>query len=253
MTVTWMSAGGPEKSSSSSTAARAACVARVVRRPDAAPREAGVALLMALMVTLFVSAVGGALVLLAATETRIAGGEEWRHEARGVAEVLLERVFQDLSLAPDWTAVLSGGAGASFQDPAGRPRAVSWDPLDLAALTLNVQREADDFSRWGPDGPRWRLYAFGPADRLFAAAGPASGGAASGGPGADRASAFYVIAWVADDPGEGDDDPGADRNETVQVRAEAFGPMRTRCAVLATVRRKSGMLQLVSWRLPDAP
>lgn len=215
-----------------------------------APREAGVALLMALLVTLFVSAVGGALVLLAATETRIAGGEEWRHEARGVAEVLLERVFQDLLLTPDWTSVLSGGASGSFVDPTGRPRAVGWGPLDLAALTLNVQREADDFNRWGPDGPQWRLYAFGPADKLFAA-GPGSAGAAA--PAPPRASAFYVIAWVADDPGEGDGDPAADRNETVQVRAEAFGPMRTRCTVLATVRRKSGMLQLVSWRLPDSP
>jgi hypothetical protein len=207
---------------------------------------------MALMVTLFVSIVGGALVLLAAAETRIAGGEEWRHEAHGVAEVLLERVFQDLLLAPDWTAVLGAGAGASFQDASVRPRAVSWDSLDLATLTLNVQRESDDSNRWGPDGPQWRLYAFGRADRLFAA-GQASGVGSGGAAAPARASAFYVIAWVADDPGEGDGDPGADRNETVQVRAEAFGPMRTRYAVLATVRRKSGMLQLVSWRLPDSP
>jgi hypothetical protein len=213
-------------------------------KPDR-PDDAGVALLMALLVTLFVSAIGGALVLLASTETRISGGEEWRHQARGVAEVLLERVFQDLLLAPDWTPVLAAGAGATFRDFAGRPRAPSWDPLDLTALTLNVQREADDSNRWGPDGPQWRLYAFGPADKLFA------GGA--GAPVPARASAFYVVAWIADDPGEGDGNPGADRNEIVQVRADAFGPMRTRDTVLATVRRKSGTLQLVSWRVPESP
>jgi hypothetical protein len=229
------------------------------RRADAgawrATSASGVALLMALLVTLFVSAVGGALVLLASTETRIAGGEECRHEARGVAEVLLERVFQDVLLAPDWTAVLSAGAGASLRDTTGPARAVSWGLLDLAALSLNVQRDADDSNRWGSEGPQWRLYAFGPADALFASSAGTGGGSGgtSGGGVQDRASAFYVIAWVADDPGEGDSDPGADRNETIQVRAEAFGPMRTRQAVLATVRRKSGMLELLSWRAPEPP
>jgi hypothetical protein len=225
MTITWMSGKGDP------------------------PRESGAALVMALVVTLFVSAVGGALVLLASTETRIAGGEESRHEARGVAEVLAERVFQDLLLTPDWTAVLSIGAGASLRDT-GPAQAASWGRLDLAALTLNVQREADDSNRWGPEGPQWRLYAFGPADTLFSGG---AGGGASASAVRDRASAFYVIAWVADDPGEGDGDPQADRNDTIQVRADAFGPMRTRHTVLATVRRKSGTLQLVSWRAPEPP
>ena len=195
---------------------------------------------MALLVTLFLTAIGGALVLLSSTETRIAGAEEWRHQARGLAEVLLERVFQDLLLAPDWSAVLGTGAGATFQDSASPPRAASWAPIDLdpATLTLNVQRESDDFNRWGVDGPRWRLYAFGPADRLLGVAADAR-----------RAKSFYVMAWVADDPGEGDGNPAADRNETIQVRADAFGPRRTHIGVLATVRRKSGTLQLIGWRL----
>jgi hypothetical protein len=200
--------------------------------------DSGAALLMALIVTLFLSAIGGVLILLASTETRIAGAEVWRAEARGIAEVLLERVFQDLLLAPDWSDVLSTGTGASFRDTGPPPSTVSPAARDLAALTLNVQRETDDFNRWGPDGPRWRLYAFGPADRLFSAADL----------GGDRASTFYAVAWVADDPGEGDGNPGAERNETVQVRAEAFGPMLTRFALLATVRRRSGTLQLVSVR-----
>jgi hypothetical protein len=201
--------------------------------------ETGAALLMALIMTMFLSAVGGALILLASTETRIASGEERRAEAGGIAEVLLERVFQDLLLAPDWTAVLSSGAGASFQETGAPPLPVRAEVRDLAALTLNLQREADDSNRWGPDGPRWRLYAFGPAERLFAGPTPAA--------------AVYVIAWVADDPGEGDGNPVADRNETVQVRAEAFGPLRTRQTILATVRRKSGMLQVISWRAPESP
>ena len=204
---------------------------------------------MALVVTLFLSAIGGALVLLASTETRIAGGETWRAEARGIAEVLLERVFQDLLLTPDWTAALSAGAGATFRDTTAPPPAVSAAAHDLTTLTLNVQRESDDSNRWGPEGPRWRLYAFGPADRLFAA----SAAAGSGSTGREPAAAFYAVAWVADDPGEGDGNPGADRNETVQVRADAFGPLQTRCAILATVRRRSGTLQVVSWRNPDAP
>jgi hypothetical protein len=220
-------------------------------------------LLMTLIVTMLLSAVGGALVLLASTETRIASGEQRRAQARGLAEVLLTRVCQDLMLAPDWSAVLSTGSGATFQDTGPPPTPVRGNVADLAALTLNVQRESDDFNRWGPDGPRWRLYAFGPAERLFAgAAGGAGPGPGPPGPGTTatvasvgevRASAFYVIAWVADDPGEGDGNPGADRNETIQVRAEVFGPLRTRQAILATVRRKSGRLQVVSWRTPEIP
>jgi hypothetical protein len=223
----------PRKDDSAALAAReCACASR-------ARKEHGAALLMALIVTLFVSAVGGALMVLAATDRRIATAEESRDVARGLAEVLLERVFQDLLQAPDWSAVLSSGAGATFRDTGLPPAAVRAQVGDLAALTLNVQREADDFNRWGPDGPRWRLYAFGPADRLVARAA------------SFRAeSSFYVIAWVADDPGEGDGNPDADCNETIQVRADAFGPFGTRQAMLATVRRKSGMLQVVSWRTP---
>jgi hypothetical protein len=208
--------------------------------------------LMALIVTMFLSAIGGALVLLASTDTRIASNEERRAEAVGLAEVLLARVCQDLTRAPDWSAVLSSGAGAPFQDPGPPPSPVRTEVGGLTALTLNVQRETDDFNRWGPDGPRWRLYAFGPAERLFAGTAGGAGPGTVERVGQTRASAFYVVAWVADDPGEGDGNPGADRNETVQVRAEAFGPLRTRQAILATVRRKSGTFQIVSWRRPTA-
>jgi hypothetical protein len=36
----------------------------------------------------------------------------------------------------------------------------------------------------------------------------------------------------------------------VVVRAEAFGPFRSRQALVATVRRQGGSLELVSWREP---
>jgi len=216
--------------------------------PDGPGRDAGFALLMALLVTMFLAAVCGALLLLASTETRIAGAEEVRREARGVAEVLLERVLQELLEVPDWTAVLAGSAAGGFRDATVTPRVAGWGVLDLQAVTLNVQREADDSNRWGSDGPRWQLYAFGPAGELFGGAGA---GAGSGSAGPARAAALYVVAWLADDPGEGDGNPAADRNDTLQVRAEAFGPMRTRQALVATVRRKSGVLQVVAWRTPE--
>ncbi len=214
----------------------------VKRRRDV---DQGIALFMALLVTLFLAAVSGGLLLLASTESRIAGAEELRSEADGVAEVMLERALQELLQAPDWSAVLAGAAVASFRDTASAPPWVAgWGALDLPALTLQVQRDADVSNRWGRDGPRWELYAYGRADGLF--------GPSGAGPG-ERATRFYAIAWVADDPGEGDGDPAADRNDTVQVRADAFGPMRTRHTVLATVRRSSGALQVTSWREPEPP
>ncbi len=237
---------------------------RRTRRRDS---DDGIALLMALLVTMLLAAVSGGLLLLATTESRIAGAEEFRSEAHGVAEVMLERALQELLQTPDWSAVLAGAAVATFRDTASAPPwvAAGWGALDLSALTRQVQRDADVANRWGRDGPGWQLYAYGRADGLFGAAGvgasggaaggggPAGGGAAGGDPGRERAARFYAIAWVADDPGEGDGDPAADRNETVQVRADAFGPMRTRHTVLATVRRNSGMLQVTSWREPEPP
>jgi len=217
--------------------------------------DQGIALFMALLVTLFLAAVSGGLLLLASTESRIAGAEELRSEADGVAEVMLERALQELLQTPDWSAVLAGAAVATFRDTASSPPWVaSWGVLDLPALTLQVQRDADVANRWGRDGPRWELYAYGRADGLLGPSGAGAGGGAAGGdPGRGRAARFYAIVWVADDPGEGDGDPAADRNDTVQVRADAFGPMRTRHTVLATVRRSSGALQVTSWREPEPP
>ncbi len=245
---------------------RVAHTRRKRRRRRGRDTDDGIALLMALLVTLLLAAVSGGLLLLATTESRIAGAEEFRSEAHGVAEVMLERALQELLQTPDWSAVLAGAAGATFRDTASAPPWVAgWGALDLPALTRQVQHDADVGNRWGRDGPRWQLYAYGRADGLSGPSGVgASGGAAGGGgaagagaaggdPGRERAARFYAIAWVADDPGEGDGDPAADRNETVQVRADAFGPMRTRHTVLATVRRSSGMPQVTSWREPEPP
>ena len=67
-------------------------------------------------------------------------------------------------------------------------------------------------------------------------------------------SPFYVIAMVADDPSETDDNPLADGIEGIHpgagvlaLRMEAFGPRRAHRVVEATVSRQPSV-RLLSWR-----
>ena len=102
----------------------------------------------------------------------------------------------------------------------------------------------------------WRLFGYAPLDTLLDAAGPGASGAAGtgtgtgSGSGSGADSTLYTVAWVADDPADGDGNPSADANGRVTVRVEAFGPFRSRQALIATVRRQGGSLELISWREP---
>jgi len=79
---------------------------------------------------------------------------------------------------------------------------------------------------FGLNNPRWRLFAWGPAERLV-------GDGVAG----------YVAVWVADDPEEQDDDPSTDGGAeggrgVLLVTAQAFGPGGIRCTVEVAVGRK---------------
>jgi hypothetical protein len=192
-------------------------------------------------------AVAAALVLMASMEIRMAGAERARHAVRGAAEVALERALQELAIAADLNEILAGSVRSGVAGAGLSPEVGEWGALDLSALTNGLQRETGAANQWGADGQVWRLFGYAPLDVLLDAAGPgASGGgiAPDGGP-------FYTVAWVSDDPADGDGNPSADANGRVVVRAEAFGPFRSRQALVAAVRLQGGSLELVSWREPE--
>jgi hypothetical protein len=220
--------------------------------------QSGIALVVAVMATLVVSALGVALILGSTSDTLMAANFARSVEARYAAEAVLERGAADVEAAADWTGVLSGLVPSTFVDgpPSGTRRLPDGTRLDLSGV-VNLANcdhaspcEASELVSvtaerpWGPNNPRWQLYAYGALTQLLP-------------PGAGS-SAFYLVLLVGDDPAENDDQPlvdggppvtgepeNAGRNMVV-LRAEAFGPRGAHARVDATLDRPGG---LVSWRL----
>jgi hypothetical protein len=231
--------------------------------------EHGVAVIIAIMATTFMLTLGGALILLSSSETAIAANFRAAHEATYAADAAIERALADLRRLPDFTPVLAGNVRSSFVDglPSGTRTLADGSTLDLDRITnlANCQKTSvcsdaevaavTTERPWGANNPRWTLFAHGPVADLL---GPAT-----------VRSAFYVVAFVGDDPSENDGDPAVDGlivgstpnpgNGIVTVRAEAFGPRSTHKIVEATISRltippadpgeqASTELHVLSWR-----
>jgi hypothetical protein len=227
------------------------------------PREDGIALIVALLATVVLSALGLSLMVMASTEAVIAGNYRDAVEAFHAADAGLERVIAELAMTPDWAAVLGAPGGvrsaapSSFSDGTSSAVLADGRTLDLLKMTnlLNCPHvfppsatpctaaqmdHAAGERPWGSNNPRWRLYANG---RLSVVA-------------AGIDSPLYVTVWVADDPAETDGDPARDGTEAsnpgagvLQVRSEAFGSGGARRAVEATLGRAGARLRIISWRL----
>jgi hypothetical protein len=229
----------------------------------------GVALVIALMAMTLMLSVGGALVLLSSSETAIAANFRAAHEATYAADAVMERALAELGRLPDWTPVLDGSVQSSYIDgpPSGTRTLIDGSAIDLTRITnlANCQKstacsDADLVATtserpWGDNNPRWTLYAYAAlADMLSAQS---------------IHSAFYVLAFVGDDPSENDGDPSLDGfsvdgrpnpgKGVVVVRAEAFGPRNAHTVLEATLVRlerpppESGEpisteLRVLSWR-----
>src|SRR4051794_13197648 len=104
--------------------------------------EAGAALLCALMVTTLVGMLGGALVMLVATESMISANHRAGQQAFYAAEAGIERTIAGLRALPDWRNV-PGSAGQppmdDFRAPPLAPAAWDGTILDLAQLTAERQ------------------------------------------------------------------------------------------------------------------
>jgi hypothetical protein len=181
-------------------------------RPPLAARvrgEEGVALVIALMTTTLLMALGIALVLTTMTEGKIATNYRNGSEALYAADAAVERVMQDILTVADWNQMLDPNnplATSAFIDGAPGPRTLedgsaldlleatnvvncgktaTCSPADLAAVTPERP--------WGANNPRWKLYAHGPMTDML--------------PNESINSPMYVVVWVADDPAENDGNP----------------------------------------------
>lgn len=220
----------------------------------------GVAMIIAVMTMLVMTALGAAIVLTTTAETLIATGFRSSQQALYAADAALARAVDELSRTADWNAVLAGAIRSAFVDgpPAGvralgdgsrvdLDRVVSLadcgKPLcsigDLTATTIGRP--------WGANNPRWQLYAHGRLVDML--------------PGGAIDSAFYVLVLVADDASENDGDPLRDGASTsnpgsgiIGLRGHAFGPRGAHRAIEMTIQRAAeaeavpGPMRVLSWR-----
>lgn len=192
-------------------------------------RQNGTALICALMITALLGMLGGALVVLVATETLISANHRDGLEASYAADAGLERAIGDLRTLSAWQTVPGTAAGTAtpdFRDGASAPALSDGTILDLARLTLERQADSNAVYPAGPDRPIWRLFAHAPISWLL--------------PRSVIRSATYLVVWIADDVADGDGDPLRDSNGVLVLRAEGFGLRGLRRRIEATVAREDG-------------
>jgi len=218
--------------------------------------ERGVALIIALLAMMLMTALGMALMLVSETETLI--GANYRDSVEGsyVADAGIERVMQDVLSIPDWNTILASpdnvraGVTSGFIDDTVTPTLADGRTISLISATnmINCNKtttcsdtdmDANDGERqWNKNNPRFRLFAWGPINDLN--------------PTATLNSPFYVAVWIADDGAENDDNPSIDGNPpsaawpdmdknagagVLTLRAEAFGPNGAHRVIETTVAR----------------
>src|SRR4051794_27783433 len=163
-------------------------------------REDGVALIIAMMAMLLMTALGVALVLTTSSETMIAGNFRNSQEALYAADAAIERAMDDILTVADWNKLLDGSTQSAFVDgpPTGERVLRDGSKIDLtqAINMANCQHvggcSAGELTAitaerpWATNNPRWQLYGYGNlADML---------------PVTDTInSSFYVMVMVADD------------------------------------------------------
>jgi hypothetical protein len=199
--------------------------------------ERGIALIVALLALLLLTALGLSLVLTTSTETTISGNFATGRETFYAADAGVERAVQELLAVRDWNTILAGTTTAAFNDgsPGGDRTLPGGGTLNLGQVlnmancgksttcstadmdTVTIDRP------WGANNPRWQLYAYGDMNRMI--------------PTGTINSPFYVVVMAADDPADPDNDPTRDANGILALRAEAFGPGNSHKTIMATVAR----------------
>lgn len=204
--------------------------------------QRGIALILVILVTSFLSAIGLGLALIVVMDKHATGNLRGSVAMLYAADAALELVVRDLAHLADWNLALSGEARSAFAD--GEPFGVRPVPgggaVDLTVATnqLNCGRDAECTAEqmasntperpWGANNARWRLYAYGPVGNIVHFARP---------------TPCYLAVWLADDGQEEDDDPLSDAaadepgHGVLKARAEAYGPLGTRRTIEAELVR----------------
>ena len=206
----------------------------------------GIALVLAILVTSFLTAIGLGLALIVMMDRLATGNLRGSVAMLYAADAAIELAARDLSHLDDWNAALTGQSSSTFTD--GEPTGTRMIPgggtvdLTVAANQLNcgrassctdAQMDANSRERpWGPNNARWRLYAYGPFGQLGNSVNFA------------RPADCYLLVWVADDSREVDEDPLSDAggeepgHGVLRLRADAYGPSGTRRTIEAEVARQ---------------
>lgn len=204
--------------------------------------ERGIALIMVILFTAFLSALGLGLLLAVFMDRLATGNMNGSVAMLYAADAGIELAARDLAETPDWDAVLAGSTRSSFTDgAAGGARGLpGGGSVDLTAATnllncrkpgncTDAQMNASSQERpWGMNNPRWQLYAYGPIEGLAPLLRPAPG---------------YLAVWIADDSREQDGDPGVDAADEesghgiVRVHAETFAAGGSKRIIEAELRR----------------
>jgi len=223
--------------------------------------DKGIALVVALIALVVMTAWGATLVLTTTSDTLIAASFRDGRELFYAADAALARVVVELSHVADWNGVLDGSVRSALVDGPSTVRrtlpdgsAVDLDQVASRASCGKPVCAMADLTRttaarpWGTNNPVWRLYAHGrPIDML--ATGTLD-------------SPEYVVVLVADDPSENDGNPMRDGataanpgSGIIGLRAEAFGPRRAYRVIEMTIWRAaepeatgSAAPRVLSWR-----
>jgi hypothetical protein len=215
-------------------------------------REDGAAMLMALVALALLTAIGVATLLTSSSEIVIAGTFRDQRSAVYAADAVVVRAIDELAAMSDWSALINGATSASLVDgpPSGTRTLQDGRTIDLAQVVnmATCQKvaacttsEADAVTGqrpWGPNNPRWQLYAYGPLRNML--------------PPSAVDAPWYVVLMVGDDPLRNVD--------VVAVRAEAFGPRGAHAATERLIARTTvadtdynngggeSAVRILSWR-----
>ncbi len=218
-------------------------------------RADGVVLVAVLLLTLLISALGAALVLVSSSEMAVAANFRNSQEARYATVAAAARAVADLRDTAEWSRLLDGTVRSTSVDgpPFGKRSLPDGSTLDLeqSVNLANCQKttacdeseiEAATSDRpWGANNPRWRLFSYGWLRGVLPAGAVDSG--------------YYTVVLVGDDPSEIDGDPtrdGVPPNPgagVIELRVQAFGMHGARRTINLTVGRASaGDPRVISWR-----
>lgn len=221
--------------------------------------ERGIALIMVMIVTAFLSALALGTVLAVFMDRLASGNMTASVALLYAADAGIGMAAHDLAQMPDWTPALAGIARGAFADGSvGGVRALpGGGVVDLTATTnqlncgkptscTSAQMNANSKDRpWGANNPRWTLFAYGPMSDVG---------------GLMRPAPCYIAVWVGDDAREQDGNPQSDAPDgtdpghgIVRLHAEAFGVAGGRRVVEAELARVCGSepctgIRVQSWQ-----